>query len=102
MFHSSYMWCSSGKNTLVGAGNPQIITYKFWCEYLHPVTGQIAAWYCLNWSEISRSLKLSKASAKVSFMYQQQTTIVHIFLKPPTTDSLAFLLKHISRTAFFD
>ena len=71
MFHSSYMWCSSSKNTLVGAGNLQIITYKFWCENLDPVTGQIPAWYYLNSSEISHSLKLSKASAKASFMYQQ-------------------------------
>ena len=65
-----YMWCSSCKNTLVGAGNLQIITYKFWCEYLDLITGQIAVWYYLNSSETSRSLKLSKASAKASFIYQ--------------------------------
>ena len=98
---SSSMWFSTCKNTFVGAGNLQIITYKFWCEYLDPVTGQIAAWYYLSSSEISHSLKLSKASAKISFMYEQWTTIVHIFLKVPTTDSLVFFPKHISRTGFF-
>ena len=95
------MWCYTCKNTFVGACNLQMITYKFWCEYLDPVTGQIAAWYYLNSIEISHSLKVSKATAKTSFMYQQWTTTVHIFLKVPTTDSLVFFPKHISRTAFF-
>ena len=27
------MWCSSYKNTFVGAGNLQMTTNKFWCEY---------------------------------------------------------------------
>ena len=98
---SSSMWCSSCKNTIAGPGNLQIITYKFWCEYLDPVTGQIAAWYYFNSSEISRSLKLSKASARVSFMYQQLITTVHTFLKVPSTDSLVFFPKHISRTDFW-
>ena len=37
--------------------------------------------------------------AKTSFMYQQWTATVHIFLKVPTTDSLVFFLEYISRTA---
>ena len=37
--------------------------------------------------------------AKASFMYQQWTATVHIFLKVPTTDSLVFLSEHISGTA---
>ena len=101
MFRSSSMWCSTCKNTFIGAGNLQMITYKFWCEYLDLVTGQIAAWYYLNSSESSHSLKLSKASAKISFMHQQWTTTVHIFLKVPATNSLIFFPKHISGTAFF-
>ena len=101
MFRSSSMWCSTCQNTFVGAGNLQMITYKFWCEYLDPVTGKITAWYYLNSSEISHSLNLSKASVKILLRYQQWTTTVHIFLKVPTTDSLVFFRKHISRTAFF-
>ena len=99
---SSTMWCTSCKNTRVGAGNLQIITYKFWCEYLDLVTGQIAAWYYLNSSKVSHSLTLSKTSAKASFMYQQWTTTVHILVRVPTTDSLVFFPKHISTTVFFD
>ena len=99
---SSSMWCMSCKHTLVGTGNLQIITFKFWYEYLDLVTGQIAAWYYLNSSKVSHSLTLSKASAKASFMYQQWTTTVHILLKVPTTDSLVFFPKHISTTVLFD
>ena len=28
------MWCSSSKNTFVGAGNLQMITNKLWYEHL--------------------------------------------------------------------
>ena len=38
-------------------------------------------------------------SAKASFMYQQWTATVLIFLKVPTTDSLIFYSEYISRTA---
>ena len=31
---SSSVWCSRWKNTLLGTGNLQMITNKFWCEYL--------------------------------------------------------------------
>ena len=33
------MWCSRCKNTFAGAGNLQMITNKFWCEYLCTVSG---------------------------------------------------------------
>ena len=40
-----------------------------------------------------------KPSAKSSFMYQQWTATVLMFLKVPTTDSLVFFQEYISRTA---
>ena len=37
--------------------------------------------------------------AKASFVYQQWTATVHMFLKVPATDSLVLFSEHISRTA---
>ena len=44
-----------------------------------------------------KRLHLWTISATASFMYQQCTAAVHIYLKVRTTDSLAFFSKHISR-----
>ena len=37
--------------------------------------------------------------AKASFMYQQWTATVHIFLNVPTTGYLVFFSEHIQKTA---
>ena len=50
-------------------------------------------------SEIFCSKICWQNSAKASFMYQQWTATVLIFLKVPTTDSLVFFWEYISRTA---
>ena len=100
MFHSSSMWSFSCKNNLIGAGNLQLITYKFWCACLDSVTGQIAAWFYLNSSEISYSLKFSKASAKASFMYQQWTTTVYVF-KGSNYGFFCLLFKTFQEQLFF-
>ena len=50
-------------------------------------------------SEIFCSKICWQNSAKASFMYQQWTATVLIFLKVPTTDSLVFFSEYISRTA---
>ena len=102
MFRSSSMWCSTCKNTFIGAGNLQMITYKFWCEYLDPVTGQIAAWYYLSSSEISHSLKLSKASAKnIFYVWAVNNYCTYIFKGSNYRFFGLLSKKHISRTAFF-
>ena len=36
---SSSMWCSSCKNTFVGASSLQMIANKYWCEYMCTVSG---------------------------------------------------------------
>ena len=55
------------------------------------------------YSEIPSEIFCSKicwqTSVKASFMYQQWTATVLIFLKVPTTDSQIFFLEYISRTA---
>ena len=50
-------------------------------------------------SEIFCSKICWQNSAKASFVYQQWTATVLIFLKVPTTDSLVFFSEYISRTA---
>ena len=39
--------------------------------------------------------------AKASFIYQEWTATVHIFLKVPTIDSQVFFSEHISKTTVF-
>ena len=40
-------------------------------------------------------------SAKTSFMYQQWTATVHIFLKAPTSDSLVFFFRTCFKNSYF-
>ena len=52
-------------------------------------------------SEIFCSKIFWQNSAKASFMYQQWTATVLIFLKAATAGSVVFFLEYISRTAIF-
>ena len=70
----------------------------------HPLNGQNMLSVTKVFCQFSLKCLLKlywKNPAKASFIYQQWTVIVHIFLKVSTTDSLVFFLEHF-KNSYFD
>ena len=84
-----------------GLGKKRVSVFlrRAWCPNAH-YDDKIVLWIFSKMpSEIFCSKISWQNSAKASFMYQQWTATVLIFLKVPATDSLVFFREYFSRTA---